>query len=60
MYIELNIPVIREKAIMLIPEKLEKRFKNDFDTETYLDLIENPEDYIAEGLASAFLNKIEK
>jgi len=58
MNLELNISVIRDKAILLIPEKLEQKFKNEFDSEGYLDLIENPEDYMAEGLASTFLNKL--
>jgi hypothetical protein len=56
MNIELDIARIREKALNLIPVDNEPKFILKFDSELYLDLIENPEDYIAEGVASYYLN----
>jgi len=53
---ELNIASIREKALNLIPPEREAKFKAMFDSEIYLDLIDNTEDYISEGVASYFLN----
>jgi hypothetical protein len=55
---ELDIKSIKEKTIMLIPLHLEEKFKKSFDESIYLDLIENTEDFIAEGIASYFLNNI--
>ena len=56
MTIELDIAKIREKALLLIPERHEKTFTKVFDESMYLDLIENIEDFIAEGVASYYLN----
>jgi hypothetical protein len=56
MNIEINIDKIKEKSMLLIPEYLEGKFSKKFDNELYLDLIENIEDYISEGMASYFLN----
>jgi hypothetical protein len=56
MNIEINIAKIKEKTMLLIPEQLEGKFSKKFDDELYLDLIENVEDYISEGMASYFLN----
>jgi hypothetical protein len=55
--IELNIASIKEKALILIPTELEKKFSEKFDSEVCYDLMENIEDYIAEGVASYFLNE---
>ena len=58
MNIELDIKTIREKALLLIPSEHEEEFTKNFDTEGYLDLIENIEDYIAEGVVSNYLTNI--
>jgi len=52
----IEIATIKEKALMLVPKEKEYALARDFDNEMYLDLIENIEDYIAEGVASYFLN----
>ena len=54
MNIKLDNSKIREKSILLIETENEQAFKNMFDSEGYLDLIENIEDYIAEGVVSYF------
>lgn len=56
MNIELNIAQIKEKALLLIPSKLEKNFNSEFDESICYDLMENIEDYLAEGIASYYLN----
>lgn len=57
MTIELDIARVKEKAILLIPAEKEEKFRDEFDCEICYDLIENIEDYIAEGVASYYLNK---
>lgn len=52
MTIELDIKRIKEKALLLVDS--EEDFSLLFDQSLYLDLIENVEDYIAEGLASHY------
>lgn len=52
MTVELDIRRIKEKALLLVDS--EEDFSLLFDQSLYLDLIENVEDYIAEGLASHY------
>jgi hypothetical protein len=52
MTVELDIKRIKEKALLLVDS--EEDFSLLFDQSLYLDLIENVEDYIAEGLASHY------
>jgi hypothetical protein len=54
MTVELDIKRIKEKALLLVDS--EDKFSLLFDQSLYLDLIENIEDYIAEGLASHYNN----
>jgi hypothetical protein len=56
MNLNIDIATIKEKAIQLIPVEHEDKFREKFDSEICYDLIENAEDYLAEGLASYFLN----
>ena len=52
MNVEIDIQRIKEKAKLLVNN--EEKFNFVFDNELYLDLIENIEDYIAEGVAAHF------
>ena len=52
MNVQIDIQVIKEKAKLLVKD--EKKFNFVFDNELYLDVIENTEDYIAEGVAAHF------
>jgi len=53
---EIDIKRIRDKALNLIPAEKEYNFDRDFNNEIAFDLIENIEDYLAEGVASYYLN----
>lgn len=56
MTVTIDIKVIRDKALLLIPPDQEALFASLFDEEMYADLIENVDDYIAEGVAAHFLD----
>lgn len=56
MTLEIDIAKIKEKAVNLIPASKEDKFNKCFDNDLAYDLIENIEDYLAEGVASYFLN----
>lgn len=54
MKIDVDISRIREKTLRLVSTENEQKFRQLFDSELYLDLIENPEDYLAEGVNAHF------
>jgi hypothetical protein len=56
MNIEIDIKEVKLRAKMLVDIEDEERFDKFFDGEQYLDVIANPEDYIAEGLVNQFYN----
>lgn len=56
MTVEVDIKAIKEKALLLLDREQEDAFSKVFDEGLYLDLIRNPEDYLAEGLVSHFIN----
>jgi hypothetical protein len=56
MTIEIDIKEVKLKAKTLVDIGDEERFDKFFDGGQYLDVIENPEDYIAEGLVNQFYN----
>ena len=57
MNIEIDIRRIKEKAMLIVNK--EDEFSTLFDSELYADLIENIEDYIAEGVAAHFIKQYE-
>jgi hypothetical protein len=59
MTIELNINQIKERALNLIPLEAEQAFKDHFDSDEFQsDFFLNIDDYIAEGVASTYLNNL--
>lgn len=54
MKIDLDIAKIREKALLIVDKEDEEEFLLIFDQGLYEDVIENTEDYIAEGVAAHF------
>ena len=57
MKFDIDIKEVKEKAILLLNIDEEKEFCRIFDGEMVFDLIENIEDYLAEGLISHFLDR---
>ena len=53
MILEIDIQKVKEKAKLLVKD--EEKFNFVFDNELCYDLIENVDDYLAEGLAAHFL-----
>ena len=52
---DLNIKLIKSKAKQHISIKDENAFDTWFDNEGVYDFMENPDDYIAEGLVNQYI-----
>ncbi len=55
---EFNLAKAKEKAKLMLEDELGKQFDEWFDTNGYLDVIENPDDYLAEALVQQFYMEV--
>lgn len=56
MNVNIDIARIKQKTTLLIPDNLKYAFERDFDNEIAFDLIENTEDFLAEGIAIYYMD----
>ena len=59
MAIEIDLKEVKERALLQVGAEDENAFKEWFDT-NYFDMIENPDDYFAVGVADHFYEHYNK
>jgi len=55
---EFNLAKAKEKAQLMLENEYQTQFNEWFDTNGYLDVIENPDDYLAEALVQQFYMEV--
>lgn len=55
---EFNLAKAKEKAQLMLENEYQEQFNEWFDTDGYPDVIENPDDYLAEALVQQFYMEV--
>ena len=55
---EFNLAKAKEKAQLMLENEYQEQFNEWFDTNGYVDVIENPDDYLAEALVQQFYMEV--
>lgn len=55
---EFNLAKAKEKAQLMLENEYQTQFNEWFDTNGYLDVIENHDDYLAEALVQQFYMEV--